>query len=156
MAVIADAIKEARKHFPIATKRIYLDIANMNSPPTCVTERLRTFFPQMQDPGGDKPAWMDEIAATRQRAATLLECEASEIAFCKNTSEGLNAAANAIDWQPGDNVVVPSNDHPNNVFAWMNLRRRGVDVRLVPEPTGVIDAATLEPFVDRRTRVISV
>jgi selenocysteine lyase/cysteine desulfurase len=156
MAVIADAIKEARKQFPIATKRIYLDIANMNSPPTCVTERLRTFFAEMQDPGGDKAAWMDEIASTRQRAATLFECEPSEIAFCKNTSEGLNAAANAIDWQPGDNVVVPSNDHPNNVFAWVNLRRRGVDVRLVPEPTGVIDAATLEPFVDRRTRVISV
>lgn len=156
MALSTNAVEKARKQFPIASKRIYLDIANMNSPPACVTERLSAFFAQMQETGGNKPAWMQEISEVRQRAAKLLECEPSEIAFCKNTSEGLNAAANAVDWQPGDNVVVPSNEHPNNIFPWLNLRRRGVEVRLVPEPAGVVDAGVLEPFVDGRTRVISV
>src|SRR5579872_5117748 len=109
MAMIADALEKARKQFPIAHKCIYFNIANMNSPPASVSERLGAYFAQMQETGGDKVAWMDEISQARQRAATLLGCEPSELAFCKNTSEGLNTAANAIDWKPGDNVVLPSN-----------------------------------------------
>ncbi|MEO9189791.1 MAG: aminotransferase class V-fold PLP-dependent enzyme, partial [Acetobacteraceae bacterium] len=153
---IADALAAARAQFPIAKSRIYLDIANMNSPPTCVTDALAAYFATQQERGGDKSAWWAEIESTRRKAAALLGCDASEIAFCKNTSEGLNIAANAIAWRSGDNVVIPNSEHPNNVFPWLNLRRRGVEVRMVPDRGGWVEASVLAPFVDARTRVVAV
>ncbi len=156
MALTVDALKLAREQFPITKNRIYFDIANMNSPPECVTKTLSTYFSTIQQRGGDKSAWLAEIESARRKAATLLGCDFGEIAFVKNTSEGLNIAANAINWRPGDNVVVPAHEHPNNVFPWLNLRHRGVEVRLIPETKGWVDAALLKPFVDERTRVIAV
>ena len=156
MAKTVDALKVAREQFPITKDRIYLDIANMNSPPECVTKTLATYFAAIQKRGGDKGAWLAEVEAAREKAATLLDCNVDEIAFVKNTSEGLNIAANAIDWRAGDNVVVPAREHPNNVFPWLNLQRRGVEVRMVPETGSWIDADLLKPFVDERTRVVAV
>ncbi|MGH9807420.1 MAG: aminotransferase class V-fold PLP-dependent enzyme, partial [Terriglobia bacterium] len=156
MALNADPLKAAREQFMITKNRIYFDIANMNSPPECVIKTLATYFAAVQERGGDKSAWLAEIELARRKAATLLGCDASEITFCKNTSEGLNIAANAINWLPGDNVVLPAHEHPNNVFPWLNLRHRGVEVRMVPETKDWVDADTLKPFVDARTRVIAV
>ena len=150
------ALDAAREQFPITKHKLYFDLANSNSPPRCVTQALARFFAAMQERGADKTAWVTEIESTRRKAATLLGCDAREIAFCRNTSDGLNIAANAIDWRPGDNVVLPADEHPNNVFPWLNLRRRGVEVRLVPVRKAWVDADVLAPFVDRRTRVVAV
>jgi cysteine desulfurase / selenocysteine lyase len=156
MSTAVDALKAAREQFPITKKLIYFDIANMNSPPECVTKTLATYFATIQERGGDKSAWLAEIESARRKAATLLGCDVNEIAFCKNTSEGLNIAANAINWRAGDNVVVPAREHPNNVFPWLNLQRSGVEVRMVPETGKWVDADLLKPFVDTRTRVVAV
>jgi len=150
------SVLAARAQFPITRNCIYFDIANMNSPPLGVTGTIAGFFAAMQQGSADKSDWLREIEETRRKAATLLGCEPGEIAFVKNTSEGLNIAANAIDWRPGDNVVVPVHEHPNNVFPWLNLRRRGVEVRLVPETGEWVDAELLAPFVDHRTRAVAV
>ncbi|HEV8501902.1 MAG TPA: aminotransferase class V-fold PLP-dependent enzyme [Casimicrobiaceae bacterium] len=156
MASSTENLVVARAQFPVTASHIYFDIANMNSPPACVTSALAGFFKGLQQGGGDKAAWQREIETTRHKAATLLGCDAGELAFCKNTSEALNIAANAIAWRPGDNVVIPANEHPNNVFPWLNLRQRGVEVRLVPDSGNYLDAVTLRPHMDARTRAVAV
>ena len=40
MSKTVDALKLAREQFPITKDWIYFDIANMNSPPVCVTKAL--------------------------------------------------------------------------------------------------------------------
>jgi cysteine desulfurase / selenocysteine lyase len=156
MTARTDPLALARAQFPIGKKCTYFDLANMNSPPSVVTDALARYFAALQERGGDKVAWGEMINATRSKVATLLGCDASEISFCRNTSDGLNIAANAIDWKFGDNVVLPANEHPNNVFPWLNQRRHGVEVRLVPDRADWIDADVLAPYVDDRTRVVAV
>lgn len=156
MRVAGTTLDAAREQFPVTRSRVYLDLANMNSPPRCVTDALGRYYAELQQKGGDKTAWLAEIEAARRKAATLLGCDSTELAICKNTSEGLNIAANAIDWHAGDNVVVPMSEHPNNVYPWLNLRRRGVEVRRVPDETPWIDAKALAPYVDRRTRAVAL
>jgi len=151
-----DRLSAARAQFPITRGKVYFDTANMASPPIGVTNALTAFFARQQRTGGDKAAWLGEVETTRLKAAQLLDCAPEEIAFVKNTSEGLNIAANAIDWRVGDNVVLPSREHPNNVFPWLNLRRLGVEVRLVPDNGALVDARMLRPHVDSRTRAIAV
>jgi selenocysteine lyase/cysteine desulfurase len=68
----------------------------------------------------------------------------------------LNIAANAIPLNAGDNVLLVAGDHPNNAYAWLNLRRKGVEVRFVDLNSDVADASTFEKHIDERTRVISL
>ena len=103
MYAVPASVLAARAQFPITRNCIYFDIANMNSPPLGVTGTIAGFFAAMQQGSADKSDWVREIEKTRRKAATLLGCEPGEIAFVKNTSEGLNISANAIDWRPGDN-----------------------------------------------------
>jgi selenocysteine lyase/cysteine desulfurase len=156
MTASLDKLHAARAQFPITRTRVYLDTANTGTPPTCVTQTLAAYFARQQDDGGDKKGAVAAVETTRDKVATLLGCDAGEIAFVKNTSEGLNIAAQSIDWRDGDNVVIPSREHPNNVFPWLNLRRHGVEIRLAKETGDWVDADMLRPYVDARTRVVAV
>ena len=88
--------------------------------------------------------------------ARLIAGSPDEVAVTENVSEGLNAVATAIDWQPGDNVVVSSDlEHANNVYLWYRLRRLGVEVRAIEPRDSEIDAQGLAAAIDGRTRIVT-
>ena len=97
------------------------------------------------------------MASARERFARLIRAKPAEIAVTKNVTEGLNIVANAIDWRPGDNVVVCAElEHPNNIYLWLSLRERGVQVRAVPARNGAIDTQAMVDAIDSDTRILSV
>ncbi|HAK60311.1 MAG TPA: aminotransferase, partial [Nitrospiraceae bacterium] len=69
-----------------------------------------------------------EIARVRTLSAKLIGAEPEEIAFVKNTSHGLSLVAEGLSWKAGDNMVVYEKEFPANLFPWLSLRRKGVDV----------------------------
>lgn len=71
----------------------------------------------------------EEIRAT---AATLMGVPTADVAFVKNTTEGLGFVANGLSWAPGDRVVVPDLEFPSTLYPWLALQDRGVVVDLVP------------------------
>ena len=82
-------------------------------------------------------AWAETAEVCRTRAAQLINADATEIAFMKNTTQGILIAANGIDWQAGDNVVTTAVEFPANVYPWWSLKERyGVNTRMVPERDG--------------------
>jgi cysteine desulfurase / selenocysteine lyase len=106
---------------------------------------------------GPKPVWVRRVEDTRANVARFFNAAPSEIAFTKNTSEGLNISANAVPLEAGDNVVLIEGDHPNNAYAWLNLKRMGVEVRFVSlKDDEVATAKTFEPFIDERTKVVTL
>ncbi|MEX2355462.1 MAG: aminotransferase class V-fold PLP-dependent enzyme [Thermaerobacterales bacterium] len=146
-----------RADFPALEKYIYLDVAGRNPLSNRVRRAVDAFLDDRQSGAYTKPDWFERVEQTRRRMARLVGAHTDEIAMTKNTSEGLNAIAAAIEWRPGDNVVVAADlEHPNNLYPWLNLRSQGVDVRLVPSRGPAVTAADLEPVVDRRTRVVSL
>jgi selenocysteine lyase/cysteine desulfurase len=92
----------------------------------------------------------------RSRAAELVATSPERIAFIKNTTTGLGMVAAGLDWQSGDNVVGVDREFPANVYPWMDLRRKGVQLRLHQSTDGRIDLAALAKLVDERTRVVAV
>jgi selenocysteine lyase/cysteine desulfurase len=88
--------------------------------------------------------------------ALLIGAEAAEIAFIKNTTEGLVFVANDIDWRPGDNVVLAEIEYPSNVYCWMNLARRGVAIKWVKARQGRVLVDDIAAAIDARTRVVSL
>jgi len=68
----------------------------------------------------------------RSKIGGFIGASGSEIANALNTGAGANTVALGIDWKPADEVVLCDNEFPANVIPWLGLRRRGVDVRLIP------------------------
>jgi selenocysteine lyase/cysteine desulfurase len=147
-----------RSEFPVTKRMLYLDSAHQTPLASSVRSALTDFYSEGHETAGPKPVWLRRVEQTRARVAAFFNAKPTEIAFTKNTSEGLNIAANAVPLKAGDNVVLIEGDHPNNAYAWLNLRRKGVEVRFAKlKGEGVVaDAKTFLPLIDARTRVISL
>ena len=91
----------------------------------------------------------------RSKIAELLGVTAEEIALTGSTTQGLNIIASALDFKPGDNVVVSACEHPSNLYPWTNLRRLGVEVRVVPCSDGILRVDEFSPYVDSNTKVVA-
>ncbi|MDR5765888.1 aminotransferase class V-fold PLP-dependent enzyme [Caballeronia sp. LZ028] len=54
---------------------------------------------------GPKPVWVRRVEDTRATVARFFNASPLEIAFTKNTSEGLNIAANAVPLVAGESAL---------------------------------------------------
>ncbi len=102
-------------------------------------------------------AWVETAEACRSLAAQLINADTSEIAFMKNTTQGILIAANGIDWHQGDNVVTTAVEFPANVYPWWGLKERyGVETRMVPQKEGRIHIEDIIAAIDENTRAITI
>jgi selenocysteine lyase/cysteine desulfurase len=97
-----------------------------------------------------------QVEETRRRAARLLGADPQDVAFIKNTSEGVGIVAEGVRWRPGDNVVIAQDEYPANVYPWLNLADRGVEFRRVPSREGRVLLDGLRAALDSRTRLVSL
>ena len=72
------------------------------------------------------------LTSARTAVADLVHADPAEIALATNTSFGLGMAARALPFRPGDIVLVSHREFPANVYPWMRLGDRGVQLELVP------------------------
>ncbi len=144
-----------RGEFPTLANWTYLDIARKTIPPRCVESAMQEYCRDIYDNAGAE-AWSGEsVEQTRELMAQLLGAQASELAFMKNTTEGLNIAAHAFDLKPGDNIVLTNMEHVNNVWVWRHWEAKGVEIRLAEHRDGRLTLDTFLEKIDRRTRVVA-
>ena len=144
-----------RKEFPAVERITYLDAGFQTPLARPVKAAIDLFLREGLETAGPKSVWLDRVELTREKLARFLGVAADEIAFTKNTSESMNIAANALPLRAGDKVLMIHGDHPNNAYAFLNLRRKGVTVEFVPM-TEIVNADSLRPHIDASTRAISM
>ena len=64
--------------------------------------------------------------------------------------------AAGLDWEAGDNIVGVDREFPANIYPWMGLKRKGVELRLYRAEHGRIDVKALVRLCDQRTRVLTI
>ena len=122
-----------RSLFPVTERCAYLDVAHTGAPPTPVVQAMTSAI-ERQALLGSASCEAHEAALEdiRWQAAALMGVPATDVAFVKNTTEGLGAVAGGLDWRPGDRVVVPDGEFPSTAYPWLALEDRGVVVDRVP------------------------
>ncbi len=144
-----------RNEFPTLKKWVYLDTARKTIPPRCVEWAMQEYCRDIYENAG-ADAWSgDNVEATRELMAKLLGAEPGELAFMKNTTEGLNIAAHAFDLKAGDNVVLTNMEHVNNVWVWRHWEAHGVEIRFAEHRNGRLTLDTFLEKIDARTRVVA-
>jgi selenocysteine lyase/cysteine desulfurase len=123
--------------FPILRRWTFLNHAAVAPIPKPAADALRAFAAQAESAAYLSAGWHADIEKLRQEAAAFLNCHRDEIAFVKNTSEGISIVAHGIDWQWGDRIVTTNVEYPANIYPWMAVARdRGAKLVMVEEEDG--------------------
>jgi cysteine desulfurase/selenocysteine lyase len=146
-----------RAHMPVADRWAYFDHAAVAPLPQVAADALAAWLREATLEGDTVwPNWAQQLEQTRSVAAALIHASPAEVALVPNTTYGLNLVARGFPWQPGDNVVVPENEFPSNLYAWLSLAEIGVETKVVPVAGGRLELERLLAACDERTRVIAV
>lgn len=150
-------VSQAYKDFPATGRWTYMDVAARGLMPKIARDALVAHLDERLMAEVDKNGYFETIERVRGRFAKHINAESpEEVTFTKNITEGIAAVAAAIDWKPGDNVVIcPEVEHPANVYAWLNLQRRGVELRMVAPRAGTMPVEDMIAKIDGRTRVVT-
>jgi selenocysteine lyase/cysteine desulfurase len=146
-----------RSQMPVARRWAYFDHAAV-APLSGPAQRALARWADDAVLHGDAyySAWKQEVDQTRRRAARLIGAQSEEIALVANTTAGVNLVAEGFPWRSGDNVVVPANEFPTNLYPWMQLAGQGVETRRVEAEDGRMPVERLSAACDSRTRIVSV
>lgn len=153
--VSAAQFRPPRHLFPATSEWAYFNVAANAPLATPVRAAAQHHLDDLAASGSVRYRdWFEVVARARRRAAALLGCDPGEIAFLRNTSEGIAHVANGLRLGKGDSVVAVHGDFPANVHPWLRLREDGVDVRLVrPDEGGRLLPEQVLAACDETTRV---
>jgi len=149
--------------FPILKKWNFFNHAGVSPLPKFAADALRIWAAQAESDTYLTGTWYRDIEKLRLMAADMMNAHRDEIAFVKNTSEGISIVSNGIDWQWGDRIVTTAVEYPANIYPWMEqARNHGVKLVMVPEETDehgrrhVPMGKILDEAKDPKTRLVSL
>jgi selenocysteine lyase/cysteine desulfurase len=125
-----------RELFPVTGRWSFLNHAGVAALPQPAVEALVSVAVELAR-DGSVADFEERTEGVRSAAARLMNVPVADVAFVKNTTEGLAFVASGLDWSPGERVVVPDLEFPSTMYPWLALAERGVVVdRVVPEGPG--------------------
>lgn len=147
-----------RQHeFPVVAKGPFLAHAGVCALPRRVGQAMAQYATACQESEQEVSTCGQLISDVRARLARLLGGQPEEMALVGPTSLALSYVAAGLPWRKGDNVLVYYDDYPSNVYPWMALADRGVEVRFLNvRELGKVRAVDVQGQVDEQTRLVSL
>ena len=126
------ANEELRRHeFPVARDKIFLAHAGVCPLPRRVAEAIADYANEASTGDQERFVCPAILEQGRALAAGLLGCQPEEVALVGPTSLALSFVAAGLKFRRGDNILIYHDDYPSNVYPWMALAEKGVEVRLL-------------------------
>ena len=150
--------EELRHHeFPVTAKHIFLGHAGDSPLPRRVAEAIAAYAHLAATGDQESAIYPQILSEGRQLGAQLLNCMAEEVSFVGPTSLALSLIASGLKFRRGENILVYFDDYPSNVYPWMALAERGVEVRLLNNRgLGVIRPRDVLGQIDENTRLVAL
>ena len=146
-----------RSCFPVTQDYIFLNHAAASPVSLKVVKAVTDFYKESANQASKEYFnWIKRVEAVRRSAASIINADSDEIAFTGNTSEGISIIASGFNWKKKDEVIIPVPDFPSNVYPWLNLKKKGVQVNFVQRQNGCINLKDIEKKMTPRTRMIAL
>ncbi|KAF2089727.1 PLP-dependent transferase [Saccharata proteae CBS 121410] len=122
-------ISTARKHFPALNQdQVFFDNAGGSQTLGTVIDSISTYLSKNNVQLG---ASYDVGKASTERynkgigaAAKYINAERDEVVFGSSTTQLLRNLSHAIDFRPGDEIIVSKMDHEANIAPWISIASR--------------------------------
>jgi len=147
-----------RSLFPGTQNYVYLNSAAVSLIPTIAGEAVGRQLADVALHGSTHyQDWIDTKNRARSLAAKMLGVRSGQIAFVRNTSDGVASIANGLAWRSGDNIVSFEREFPANFYPWRRVRDEyGAQLRLCPERYGRIDMDEMIGLIDSDTKIVAI
>ena len=152
------------KLFPSLSGPPYLNHAAIAPIPLPVAESVRAVLDDQLSAGGRRyESWLANEQRLRNNLMRMIQADGPEdIALLPNTASGISTLAEGLDWEAGDEIVIPAEEFPSNRLPWLAQQRHGVKVREVPWQAVPDNGARHDPEQDlmdactKDTRVLAI
>jgi cysteine desulfurase / selenocysteine lyase len=147
--------EKIREDFPVLQKKIaYLDSACMTLRPKQVIEAMNRYYLEFPACGERSSHQLgrrvtEEYSSARKKIAKFIGAKENEIIFTKNTTEGLNLAANSIGLKSNDTVITTDKEHNSNFLPWKKFDHR------IIETSNEMDLGKLNEMMSKNVKVVS-
>lgn len=149
-----------QKEYGFMGDTIFLNVSQVIVPPKRVQDAYRRFMDDYVANFGIDivPRAWDIVNNARPKLQKLINArDPHEIAFVKNTAEGISILANGIKYNEGDNIVIADQEHQSILFPWIAAHERyGVKLKVVKSIDREVDVDGLIAAIDEHTRVLAV
>lgn len=137
----------------------YLNSGGSGPPPYFVVQAMRE-----TDDLCSGPAYLEGVglyarqreanARAREAVSRLIQASPESVALTQNTTHGMNLGTASINWEPGDEVLSTTTEHPGCLVPLHVLRDRyGLKVNLIPPP---VTAEKVADAMTPKTRLVSL
>ncbi|MDB6021237.1 MAG: Aminotransferase class [Pedosphaera sp.] len=145
------------REFPVTRDKIFLAHAGDCPLPRRVAEAIAAYAHQATTGDQERFVYPAILETGRKLAARLLNSKPEEVAFVGPTSLALSFIAAGLNFRKHDNILIYFDDYPSNVYPWMALAERGVQVRLInTRELGVIRPIDVMGQVDEQTKLVAL
>jgi cysteine desulfurase/selenocysteine lyase len=151
-------ISQVRDLFPAAKNVTYFANNGLAPTPIPVSEAIRGALDGLQGAGVASTllAAPQVLRDARAKAAQLIGCDPDEIAFARNTGEGIVWTADSIRWEPGDEVLVYQGEYPTVPYPFMMKESEGVKTVVRPMEERRVTPEMVERDLSRKTRLLAI
>jgi cysteine desulfurase/selenocysteine lyase len=153
-----ETIEKARSYFPYLKKGIiYFNHASTGPITIKVKERIEAFLTERSEEKiDDYYAFKDVTDETKEMIGEMINCDADRIAFLDNTTNGIIWLAQGIDWKAGDRIILNDVEFPANVYPFLQLKEKGVEVDFIKSKNGIVTAEEVINAIKPETKLISI
>lgn len=152
-------VRRARRNIP-ATKDLFFQTAGIGPSPKSVMKEVANYL-ELQNRGPVNPEVYDIVGQIesdlRKKLADTFGAEEDEVTLTHSTSEGINIASWAINWEKGDEVLITNQEHPANTIPWYSLSERfGIKIKRLNFNSDVDIVAQIEKSITNKVKMVSI
>ena len=158
-----DLWKRVRAEFQLNPGVLHFNSGTLGATPRVVLDAISGYLYKMEgNPAVDMYGWggaqMEEV---RAKLAGFIGADLAEVAFTRNTTEGMYAIADGLNLKAGDQVLTTNHEHGGGMVCWQNLRQKlGIEIVYVKMPRQVESKQQLVDLISEkvtpRTKVCSL
>ena len=129
--------EKVRAQFHLNPETIYLNNGTLGLCPKPVTKAVYDGYVYLAETGSEGRGHLwDEVEESRKTAARFLGADQNEIALTRNATQGLSIIANGIRMEPGDEILMTTDEHVAGIQPWTRRAQRfGIQVSQVQIPS---------------------
>ena len=152
-------VRKARREIP-ASKDPFFQTAGIGPSPKSVINTINNKL-HFQNKGPVHPK-ISKVMSTierdlRKNLGETFGAEANEVALTHSTSEGINIASWAINWNKGDEVMITNQEHPANTIPWYSISTRfGIKIKRLNFDVNTNIVNEIEKKITNKTKMVSI
>ena len=149
---------EIRKQFPyLDSNKIYFNHAAVSPLPKYIADKINSYIHERSVTEiNNYKAGLEKTENLKHQLSKLLNAQSERIAFTKSVTDSLNILAQGIDWKQGDRIILNDIEFPANVYPFLNLKNKGIEIDFVKSNDGAISIVDIEKLITSKTKLLSI